>query len=60
LEEAYLDFTRPAAAAIRRHAVPRVVAITALGCGTRWQSRAGAVTASNAMEVRVLWSGRAS
>lgn len=50
LEQAYLDFTRPAAAAIHRHAVPRVISITALGRGTMWQDRAGTVTASLAMD----------
>ena len=46
LDGTYLDFTRPAAAAIRRHGVARVVAVTTLGRGTRWQDRAGLVSAS--------------
>ncbi len=41
-----VDFTRPAADAIRRHRVPRVVAVTTLGRGTAWQDRAGMATAS--------------
>lgn len=59
LEQAYLDFTRPAAAAIRRHAVPRVVSITALGRGTKWQDNAGPVTASIAMDDMLMASGAA-
>lgn len=58
-EQAYLDFTRPAAEAIRRHAVPRVVAITALGRGTPWQDRAGLVTASIRMDDLLMASGAA-
>jgi uncharacterized protein YbjT (DUF2867 family) len=38
--EAYLEFTRPAVAAIGRHGVARVVSITALGRGTPWQAHA--------------------
>ncbi|MCW2393745.1 MULTISPECIES: NAD(P)H-binding protein [unclassified Sphingobium] len=56
-EQAYLDFTRPAAKAIRRHAVPRVVAITALGRGTPWQDRAGLVTTSLRMDDLLMASG---
>jgi len=58
-EQAYLDFTRPAAEAIRRHAVPRVVAITALGRGTLWQDRAGLVTTSLRMDDLLMASGAA-
>ena len=46
LDEVYIDFTRPAVQAIRRNNVKQVVTITALGRGTRWQDRAGLVTAS--------------
>ena len=46
LDETYLHFTRPAAEAIRRLGVPRVVVVTALGRGTAWEDRAGLVTAS--------------
>ena len=59
LEQAYLDFTRPAAAAIRRHEVARVVSVTALGRGTRWQNDAGPVTASLAMDDMLMASGAA-
>ncbi len=46
LEETYLEFTRPATEAIRRHGVARVVVVTALGRGTKWEDEAGLVTAS--------------
>lgn len=46
LDDTYINFTRPAADAIHRHGVPRVVVVTALGRGTEWQDRAGLVTAS--------------
>jgi len=59
LEEAYIDFTRPAAAAIRRHAVARVLSVTALGRGTPWQDRAGPVTASIRMDDLLMESGAA-
>jgi len=59
LDEAWLDFTRPAVEAIRRHAVPRVVSITALGRGTPWQDRAGPVTASIRMDDMLMGSGAA-
>ncbi len=41
-----VEFTRPAADAIRRHGVPRIVAATTLGRGTAWQDRGGMATAS--------------
>ena len=43
---ATVDFARPGAAAMRRHEVPRVVAVTTLGRDTQWQERAGNATAS--------------
>ena len=46
LDDTYINFTRPAAAAIRRHGVAHVVVVTALGRGTAWKDRAGLVTAS--------------
>src|SRR6266576_3541626 len=49
-EVAYVDFTRPAAAAINRHKVARVVGISALGRGTSIAEHAGLVTASLAMD----------
>ena len=57
LEQAYLDFTRPAAEAFRRHGVPRVVSVTALGRGTPWQDKAGLVTTSIAMDDLIMASG---
>jgi uncharacterized protein YbjT (DUF2867 family) len=59
LNEAWLDFTRPASEAIRRHDVRRVVSITALGRGTPWQERAGLVTASIHMDDLLMASGAA-
>ena len=59
LEEAYLAFTRPAAAAIRRHALPRVLSVTAIGRGTPWQERAGPVTASIRMDDLLMETGAA-
>ena len=50
VEEAYVGFTHPAAAAIRQHKVGRVVVITALGRGTPQSSDAGYVTASLQMD----------
>ena len=46
LDASYVDFARPAADAIRRRQVARVVAVTALGRATEWQDSAGLVTAS--------------
>lgn len=59
LEQAYLDFTRPAAAAIRRHGIKRVVGVTALGRGTRWQDKAGLVTVSIQMNDLIMQTGAA-
>lgn len=59
LEEAYLEFSKPAADAIQRHGVERVVAITALGRGTPWQDRAGLVTVSIAMDELLMKTGAA-
>ncbi len=58
-EQVYLDFTRPAADAIRRHGVRRVVAVTSLGRGTEWQDKAGMVTASLRMDDMLMASGAA-
>jgi uncharacterized protein YbjT (DUF2867 family) len=49
-EVAYVDFTRPAAAALDRHKVARVVGISSLGRGTPAAEHAGLVTASLAMD----------
>ena len=59
LEAAYLDFTRPAAEAIRRCGVGHVVGVTALGRGTAWQDRAGLVTASIRMDDLLMGTGAA-
>lgn len=59
MDAAYLDFTRPAAEAVRRHAVRRVVSVSALGRGTPWQDRAGLVTTSLRMDDLLMASGAA-
>lgn len=43
---ATVDFARPGAEAMRRRAIPHVVAATTLGRDTPWQERAGNVTGS--------------
>ncbi|ODT21679.1 MAG: NmrA family transcriptional regulator [Kaistia sp. SCN 65-12] len=43
---ATVDFTRPAADAMRRHGVRHIVAATTLGRDTPWQEKAGMATAS--------------
>ncbi len=48
--EAYVDFSRPAAAAFAAQGVRRVVGISALGRGTPVAGRAGLVTGSLAMD----------
>ncbi len=50
LEAAYLDFTKPACAAIERHRVGHVVDVSALGRGTRWQDSAGLLTVALRMD----------
>jgi len=57
VEAAYVDFTRPAAEALRRQQVKRVVGISALGRGTSWAASAGLVTASLAMDDLIASSG---
>jgi uncharacterized protein YbjT (DUF2867 family) len=47
---AYVDFSRPAAAALKEQGVERVVAITALGRGSPLAGKAGYVTGSLAMD----------
>jgi uncharacterized protein YbjT (DUF2867 family) len=41
VDEAYVNFTRPAAGALRRHGIKRVVDITALGRGRHGPTRQG-------------------
>jgi len=57
VDAAYVDFTRPAAEAFKRHAVGRVVGVSALGRGTVWAGHAGYVTASLAMDDLIASSG---
>jgi uncharacterized protein YbjT (DUF2867 family) len=57
VDEAYVDFTRPAAAALQRHGVKRVVDITSLGRGTPWADRAGFVTSSFRMDDLIAGTG---
>ena len=59
VEQSYVEFTRPAAEAIRRRGVPRVVAVTALGRGTKWQDKAGLVTGAIRMVDLLNESGAA-
>jgi uncharacterized protein YbjT (DUF2867 family) len=59
IDAAYTEFTRPAAAAIRRYGVKRVISITALGRGTAWQDKAGLVTASLRMDDLLMSTGTA-
>lgn len=56
---AFVDFTRPACDAIRRHGVRRVVGISALGRGTPMAANAGYVTASLAMDDLIAATGTA-
>ena len=57
LEAAFVDFTRPACAAITRHGVKHVVDVSALGRGTPLAADAGHVTASLAMDDLVASTG---
>jgi uncharacterized protein YbjT (DUF2867 family) len=57
VDEAYVDFTRPAAAALPRHGVRRVVDISALGRGTPWADKAGFVTSSLRMDDLLAGAG---
>jgi uncharacterized protein YbjT (DUF2867 family) len=57
VEAAYVDFTRPACDAFKRHEVGRVVGISALGRGTAVAGHAGLVTASLAMDDLIAATG---
>jgi uncharacterized protein YbjT (DUF2867 family) len=57
VEAAFVGFTRPAAEAFSKHGVGRVVAVSALGRGTPWASRAGYVTGSLAMDDLIASTG---
>jgi uncharacterized protein YbjT (DUF2867 family) len=56
-EAAYVDFTRPACDAFKRHGVRRVVGISALGRGTVAARHAGLATASLAMDDLIASTG---
>lgn len=49
LEEHYVDFTHPAADAVKRRGVGHVVDVKAIAGGTRWAETAGLATASEHM-----------
>jgi uncharacterized protein YbjT (DUF2867 family) len=57
VERAYIDFTRPACDAFKKHRVKRVVGISALGRGTPWAANAGLVTASLKMDDLIASTG---
>lgn len=57
VEAAYAGFARPAAEALRKHGVKRVVGVSALGRGTPWAGQAGCVTASLAMDDLIAATG---
>jgi uncharacterized protein YbjT (DUF2867 family) len=57
VEAAYVDFTRPACAAMKKHGVRRVVGVSALGRGTALARNAGLVAASLAMDDLIASSG---
>ncbi len=54
---AYVDFSRPAATALKAHGVKRVVLVTALGRNTPVVEKAGYVTASLAMDDLIAATG---
>ena len=57
VEAAYLDFSRPACDALRKHGVRRVVGISALGRGLSIAKNAGYVAASLAMDDMIASTG---
>jgi uncharacterized protein YbjT (DUF2867 family) len=57
VQAAYLDFTRPACDAFKRHEVQQVVGVSALGRGTPWAANAGLVTASLAADDLIASTG---
>jgi len=57
VEERYLDMTRPAANAIRRHGVPHVVGVSS--AGHDWPTRAGVLSAAFAMDAEIERTGTA-
>jgi uncharacterized protein YbjT (DUF2867 family) len=57
VQAAYVDFSRPACDALKRHEVQQVVGVSALGRGTPWTANAGLVTASLAMDDLIASTG---
>jgi uncharacterized protein YbjT (DUF2867 family) len=57
VEAAYVDFARPAAAALKSRGVKRVVGVSALGRGTAAAKNAGYVTASLKMDDLIASTG---
>jgi len=57
LEAAFVGFTRPAAEALKRRGIKRVVGVSTLGRGTPWAGRAGFVTGSLATDDLIAGSG---
>jgi uncharacterized protein YbjT (DUF2867 family) len=57
MEQAYVDFSRPACAALCSTGVKRVVTISALGRGTPMAGHAGHITASLAMDDLIASTG---
>ncbi len=57
VEAAYVEFSRPAANAIRANGVKRVVVVTALGRGTPMAERSGYVKASLMMDDLIAGTG---
>ncbi|NWG22993.1 MAG: NAD(P)H-binding protein [Pseudorhodoplanes sp.] len=57
LDAAYLEFTRPASAAMQRHGIKRVVGVSALGRGLPVARNAGFVTAALAMDDLIASTG---
>ena len=57
LEAAYVDFTRPAIAALKTNGVKRVVCISGLGRGTPFARKAGHITGSLAMDDLIASTG---
>jgi uncharacterized protein YbjT (DUF2867 family) len=57
VQAAFVGFTRPAAEALKKRGVKRVVGVTALGRGTPWADRAGYATGSLAMDDLIASTG---
>jgi uncharacterized protein YbjT (DUF2867 family) len=57
--DAFVEFSRPAAEAIGREGVARVVSVSALGRGTAYAGRAGYITAGLAMDDLLASTGAA-